>query len=127
LGAWRISKHGVLTRRTPAIETLGAATVLAVDKTGTLTENRMQVQVLEAGDICLHLVSAPINVHRPIGELLRAAFGACELDVVDPMDRAIVQAATSLAPNETAIFQSMQLIREYDLSADLLAVVPRPY
>ena len=41
LGAWRIARHGVLTRRMPAIETLGAATVLCVDKTGTLTENRM--------------------------------------------------------------------------------------
>ena len=44
LGAWRISRHGVLTRRMPAIETLGAATVLCVDKTGTLTENRMAVR-----------------------------------------------------------------------------------
>ena len=43
LGAWRISRHGVLTRRMPAIETLGSATVLCVDKTGTLTENRMAV------------------------------------------------------------------------------------
>ena len=43
LGAWRISRQGVLTRRMPAIEMLGAATVLCVDKTGTLTENRMSV------------------------------------------------------------------------------------
>ena len=50
LGAWRISKHNVLTRRMPAIETLGATTVLCVDKTGTLTENRMQVAVLETPD-----------------------------------------------------------------------------
>src|SRR5262249_28171666 len=43
LGAWRISRRGVLTRRMPAIEMLGAATLLCVDKTGTLTENRMSV------------------------------------------------------------------------------------
>ena len=43
LGAWRISQHGVLTRRPAAIETLGATTVLCVDKTGTLTQNRMAV------------------------------------------------------------------------------------
>ncbi|HEY6865323.1 MAG TPA: HAD-IC family P-type ATPase, partial [Burkholderiales bacterium] len=43
LGAWRIARRGVLTRRMPAIEMLGAATVLCVDKTGTLTENRMTV------------------------------------------------------------------------------------
>ena len=44
LGAWRISRKKVLTRRFPAIEMLGSATVICVDKTGTLTENRMAVQ-----------------------------------------------------------------------------------
>jgi Ca2+-transporting ATPase len=48
LGAWRISRRRVLTRRVPAIETLGAATVLCVDKTGTLTQNRMAVHTLVA-------------------------------------------------------------------------------
>ena len=46
LGAWRISRSHVLTRRMPAIETLGAATVLCVDKTGTLTQNRMTLRAL---------------------------------------------------------------------------------
>src|SRR5512140_478841 len=50
LGAWRISRHQVLTRRIPAVETLGAATALCVDKTGTLTLNRMSVAELAAGD-----------------------------------------------------------------------------
>ena len=44
LGAWRISQKQVLTRRGNAIEALGSATVLCVDKTGTLTQNRMVVQ-----------------------------------------------------------------------------------
>ena len=43
LGAWRISRSRVLTRRMPAVETLGATTVLCVDKTGTLTINQMTV------------------------------------------------------------------------------------
>ena len=42
IGAWRLAQQQVLVRRSAAIETLGAATVLAVDKTGTLTENRMR-------------------------------------------------------------------------------------
>ena len=48
LGAWRMSRNRVLTRRVPAIEMLGAATVLCVDKTGTLTMNRMSVTRLYA-------------------------------------------------------------------------------
>jgi Ca2+-transporting ATPase len=48
LGAWRLSKQQVLTRRIAAIETLGATSVLCVDKTGTLTENRMTVAELYA-------------------------------------------------------------------------------
>ncbi len=50
LGAWRISQAKVLTRRVPALETLGSATVLCVDKTGTLTFNRMSVaKIFAAG------------------------------------------------------------------------------
>src|SRR3546814_17053695 len=41
MGAWRIAQVGVLTRRASAIESMGAATVLCTDKTGTLTQNRM--------------------------------------------------------------------------------------
>ena len=46
LGAWRMAQHRALVRRTPAIEALGAITVLCTDKTGTLTENRMAVAEL---------------------------------------------------------------------------------
>jgi len=48
LGAWRMSRKRVLTRRVAAIEMLGAATALCVDKTGTLTMNRMPVTKLYA-------------------------------------------------------------------------------
>jgi Ca2+-transporting ATPase len=51
LGAWRLSRQHVLTRRVQAVEALGAVTVLAVDKTGTLTLNRMQVAELRAGAV----------------------------------------------------------------------------
>ncbi len=51
LGAWRISKRQVLTRRVPAVEMLGATTVLCVDKTGTLTQNRMSLASLSAGEL----------------------------------------------------------------------------
>ena len=57
MGAWRISRAGVLTRRMPAVESIGAATVLAVDKTGTLTENRMRLALVETPDGCFDLRS----------------------------------------------------------------------
>ena len=100
LGAWRISRHGVLTRRMPAIEMLGAATVLCVDKTGTLTENRMTV------------VDTPQAV-------IDAAALACELDAVEPMDKAIVSRAGRDAL-ETR--RTWRLERDYPLTDGFLAM-----
>jgi P-type Ca2+ transporter type 2C len=106
LGAWRIARRGVLTRRMPAIETLGAATVLCVDKTGTLTENRMAlVDTMAAGTTAQHVVEA--------------AALACELDPFDPMERAIIAAAG--APGE-AIRATWVLDRDYPLTSEFLAV-----
>jgi Ca2+-transporting ATPase len=100
LGAWRISRSSVLTRRMPAIEMLGAATVLCVDKTGTLTENRMSV------------------VETP-QETIDAAALACELDPFDAMDRAIVAAA---GPSVTQLRKEWILERDYGLTESFLAM-----
>ena len=123
LGAWRISKHNVLTRRMPAIETLGATTVLCVDKTGTLTENRMQVAVLETPDsiVDLRRQGAPI-LEASSRRLLAIAAAASELDAFDPMEQAIRHASGSLAPGEMESLAAMTIVHEYDLSSDLLAV-----
>ncbi len=100
LGAWRISQHGVLTRRMPAIEMLGAATVLCVDKTGTLTENRMAV------------------VETPQAAVDLAAL-ACEVDLFDPMEKAIVAAAGTDA---LRVRDTWRLERDYPFGDDFLAV-----
>jgi len=106
LGAWRIARHGVLTRRMPAIETLGAATVLCVDKTGTLTENRMVLaDVIAAAELREHVVEA--------------AALACELEPFDPMERAILAAAGEHA---AGLRRSWTLERDYPLTSDFLAV-----
>jgi len=104
LGAWRIAKCGVLTRRTPAIEMLGAATVLCVDKTGTLTENRMAVAELLGED--------PAHI-------LEAAALACETDAFDPMERAILFAA---APATLTLRGHLTLEHDYPFGDDFLAV-----
>jgi len=104
LGAWRISRHGVLTRRMPAIETLGSATVLCVDKTGTLTENRMAVADLIGEDS---------------GRISGAAALACEVEPFDPMERAILAAAS---PQFAAMRREWSLERDYPMSGEFLAV-----
>ena len=106
LGAWRIARRGVLTRRMPAIETLGAATVLCVDKTGTLTENRMAlVDTMAAGTTAQHVVEA--------------AALACEIDPFDPMERAIIAAAGA---HGEALRSTGVLERDYPLTSEFLAV-----
>ena len=100
LGAWRISRHGVLTRRMPAIEMLGAATVLCVDKTGTLTENRMTVRDTSQ-------------------EVIDAAALACELEPFDPMDKAIVAACTKEATEKR---KHWRLERDYGMGGGFLAM-----
>ena len=73
LGAWRMSRNRVLTRRVPAIEMLGAATALCVDKTGTLTMNRMSVTRLYAGGETCDLSK------QPVGALHGAVSRACRI------------------------------------------------
>lgn len=121
MGAWRISRIGVLTRRLPALESIGAATILAVDKTGTLTENRMHVMALETHTerTELHIGAAIEDAAR---QVLEVATAACERAPFDPMERAIHAAAQSFAPAVIERLRGMDLIREYELSPELLAV-----
>ncbi len=92
LGARRIAQHGVLTRRLAAVEAMGTISLLAVDKTGTLTQNHMEVaSVTDAAGV-------PRDLAGPLDDadvaLLGAASDACQAHSLDPTDRAIVAYAT---------------------------------
>lgn len=113
MGAWRISRTRVLTRRVSAIESLGAATVLCTDKTGTLTENRMRVELVVA-DGEVWTPSKPMS--ERIEDVLHAALGASAPLPTDPMDKAIHEAAF---PGETP--PSRDLMQSYGLRPDLFA------
>ncbi|MBN8214518.1 MAG: cation-translocating P-type ATPase [Xanthomonadales bacterium] len=90
LGGWRMAHQRVLVRRPPAIEALGAVTVLCTDKTGTLTENRMALQEIAIERNPAMVVDA---VHGEAGRaLLRCARLASARETHDPMDRAILDA-----------------------------------
>jgi Ca2+-transporting ATPase len=113
MGAWRISRAGVLTRRASAIETLGSATVLCTDKTGTLTENRMRLALIAAdGAIWRH--GEPLS--SEMEKLLHAALGASAPIPTDPMDRAIHEAAT-----EAELAMPQGLLHSYGLRPELAA------
>ncbi len=123
LGAWRISQNRVLTRCVTAIEALGSATVLCVDKTGTLTENRMQVVELMAQDercdvTSLQDPSLPEFCH----ELVEYAILASKRDPFDPMERALVSLGQNGLAGTEHLHAHWELVEEYPLSRELLAM-----
>lgn len=119
LGALRLARIGVLARWPAAVESLGSATVLAVDKTGTLTENRMAVQQLlswPAGE--LWCAGAPLD--EPWHPLLELAVLASRHDPVDAMEQAIERLAFEQLQQSEHLHPEWPLLREYPLSPDLL-------
>jgi Ca2+-transporting ATPase len=122
LGAWRMSQKRVLTRRMPAIETLGSATVLCVDKTGTLTQNRMAVGRIFAGG-AFHEVDAGASqpLPRKFHEIVRFSVLASETDPFDPMERAFKELGDRYI-DEPEKHAQWTLVREYSLAPELLAM-----
>jgi Ca2+-transporting ATPase len=123
LGAWRISRNRVLTRRMPAVETLGAATVLCTDKTGTLTLNRMTVRQLYAeGQIFDADASAGAGLPETFHKLLEYGILASKRDPFDPMEKALQGLGSRQLARTEHLHANWNLIREYPLSAQLLAL-----
>ncbi len=123
LGAWRISQRNVLTRRASAIETLGSATVLCVDKTGTLTQNRMTVKKLFADGHTQEVDgSGGIPLRGGISQLLEFGVLASQREGFDPMDSALQQTGKRYLSTTNRLHETWKLVREYPLSPKLLAV-----
>ncbi|MFC3580902.1 cation-translocating P-type ATPase [Sphingomonas hylomeconis] len=118
MGAWRIGQVGVLTRRAAAIETLGSATTLCVDKTGTLTENRMALVELWHPEDGARTLRDTAALPAPFQRLLRHAILASATTPVDPMEIALHAAATDL-PVEPL---TPALLHAYGLRPDLFAM-----
>lgn len=123
LGAWRMSKSQVLTRRTYAIETLGAATVLCTDKTGTLTLNKMQLAVLYTQG---KFYDVGAEKTKPLAEnahdLVEYGILASQSDPFDPIEKGIRQVGDLHLQGTEHIHQNWTLVKEYPLSRQLIAM-----
>lgn len=119
LGAWRMSKHKVLVRKTPAIESLGAATVLCVDKTGTLTENNMELDGLWINNKTYSVGKfLPDQCHT----LLEYAALASQRDPYDAVEKEIIATANTYVKDHVTKYDSWTVVREYPFSGDLFSV-----
>jgi Ca2+-transporting ATPase len=121
LGAWRMSQRHVLTRRSATIETLGAASAICVDKTGTLTLNTMTVAELSVDGV-VHSVAEPLPLPDEFHELVEYAVLASPLDPFDPIDRAFREFGEHSLSGTEHLHQTWTLVREYPLSEELLAL-----
>jgi len=124
LGAWRMSRVRVLTRNMPAIEMLGAATVLCVDKTGTLTRNQMEVTRLFAGGELLNvsMASTPAALPEQWHGLLEFAMLSTQVEAHDPMDLAIQRLGERTLSGTEHLHGDWSLVRQYPLARQLLAI-----
>lgn len=122
LGAWRISKEKALTRKISAVETLGSSTVLCVDKTGTLTQNRMSVKEIYAEGENFDVTGDDGRLPSKFHEIIEYGILASEEDPFDPMDKAIQELGKKTLANTRHIHTKWTLLEEYPLTRKLLAI-----
>lgn len=123
IGAWRISQQQVLTRKMPAVETLGSATVLCTDKTGTLTINRMTLKKIFAEgktyDFSSHSES---EVPETFHEIMEFAILASQKEPFDPMELALKQIGNRYLCNTEHIHNDWTIVREYPITKEILSI-----
>lgn len=102
MGAWRLAKRQSLVRKLPSVETLGAVSVLCVDKTGTITKNIMEVRRIWSAD------GSEEHLSRIMGM-------GCETNAYDPMEKAMLAYCESIGIARDDLFRG-ELLTEYPFS-----------
>lgn len=115
LGAWRLTKKNVLTRKPSAIETLGSCSVLCCDKTGTLTQNKMEIIEVYCGNTTIEK-SEFTERNEAFDLILKTARMASSKRPIEPMELAISKRCTSITSDQ------LQSVKEYPLSQALFAM-----
>lgn len=113
LGAWRLMKMGIVVKQMKTVETLGSATVICTDKTGTITENKMslaKVFLLSANNI----IEPKDILSDEEKDLIKTAMWASEPNPFDPMEMALHQAYTNLKMEDER--PNYKLVHEYALN-----------
>lgn len=121
LGAWRISKRRVLTRKSSAIETLGSATVLCSDKTGTLTQNKMAVCTLY-NKTSFFDVSKKNGFPEDFHEIIEYGILSSQTNPNDPMEKAICKIGEEYLQNTEHMHHDWSMVREYPLTREQMAM-----
>jgi Ca2+-transporting ATPase len=106
MGAWRLAKKNSLIRRMPSVETLGAVSVLCVDKTGTLTQNKMTVQE-----------TFQLSKFSEKEMMYWAGLG-CETEPYDPMEKAILEYVKLKDISKEELFKN-ELIHDYPFTSEI--------
>ncbi len=123
MGAWRISKQNVLTRKSNSIETLGAVTVLCADKTGTLTENRMTLRKIFANGKTAEVSETMQNeLEENFHALVEYGILAGQVNAFDPMEKAIAKLGEIKLKGTEHLHNDWQLVKEYPLTSGLFAM-----
>ena len=105
MGAWRLAKKQSLVRKLPSVETLGAVSVLCVDKTGTITMNQMTVENVW-------------SINEDTHSLIETMGLGCETDAYDPMEKAMLRYCENNGISKEDLF-SGELIAEYAFTNEL--------
>ncbi len=112
LGAWRLMKMGIIVKQMKTVETLGSATVICTDKTGTLTENKMSLAKIFT--IASGKITDPVKINSDAEkELIRLAMWASEPMPFDPMEIALHEAYTKTCSTDER--DSFKMVHEYPL------------
>ncbi len=123
LGAWRISRKNVLTRKAAAVETLGAATVLCVDKTGTLTQNTMKLAKLFNGEEFYDITGAKgSGLPEKFHEVIEYGILASRKDPFDPIEKALEDVGHKTLYATEHIHNNWPLAEEYPISKEVMAL-----